>query len=411
KQAEAVVPQIPAFQVDGKFSEQRFMQVLNATLFSPESFLDSLQAELMRNQMSLGISESAFALPIEVDQAVQLIYQKRDMSYAILTLKQFIPQVKITESLIQDFYKANQQEFTIPEQVRLEYLELSLNDLAKAQHISQKEAQQKFADMNEQLANLTFSNPDSLQPAAKALKLTIKQTGFFAENSKQNDKQSMTANPKVIAAAFNPDVLGRKNNSDVIPVSPTDVVVLRIKEHIPAGTRSLNEVRSSIVKRLTEKQAVAMAQLAGEKILKALQSGATQQSIAKEYGLQWQSASQVTRNDMKINSAVVAAAFAAGVPHDKHVKPLKGVPLPQGDYAIVQVSAVYPGSVKNLKSSEATTFRQQLQSTDGVQEYALYVQGLLQNAKIVINGKTTPWRELVNAPAGEASSVVNRDSE
>ena len=70
-----------------------------------------------------------------------------------------------------------------------------------------------MANQKEALANLTFENPDSLQPAAKQLHLSIKTTPLV---TRRGTKTGITANANIMVTAFSDNVLQQRNNSDVI---------------------------------------------------------------------------------------------------------------------------------------------------------------------------------------------------
>ncbi|MFU8797459.1 MAG: SurA N-terminal domain-containing protein, partial [Gammaproteobacteria bacterium] len=198
-QVATIIRTMPTFQANGQFSPTRFQDVIRSLLYSETSFMADLRAANLVNQPRAGFISSNFALPPETNQALELINQTRDIRYTIIPAARFLAEQKITDQAILTYYKNNQQHFNTPEKIRIEYLKLSPKDL------SDKE----FADRSETLAELTYTHPDSLAPAAKALGLSVQKTEWFSRDSK-------TPSKKIIAAAFSPDVLEQKNNSPVI---------------------------------------------------------------------------------------------------------------------------------------------------------------------------------------------------
>jgi peptidyl-prolyl cis-trans isomerase D len=73
-----------------------------------------------------------------------------------------------------------------------------------------------FFDWAERLANLAYENPDSLQPAADALGLSVETSDWVTRSG----GEGILANPKVIAAAFSDDVLKEGLNSELIEPEP-----------------------------------------------------------------------------------------------------------------------------------------------------------------------------------------------
>ena len=105
----------------------------------------------------------------------------------------------------------------------------SVKEKVEKAAIAQK-AQKQFSDDSEQLANLTYTDPSTLKSAANALNLTVHTTGLFTQ---KGDKTGITSNPKITSMAFSDNVLKDDNNSDPINLSPTQIVVLRIKQSEP----------------------------------------------------------------------------------------------------------------------------------------------------------------------------------
>ncbi len=73
-------------------------------------------------------------------------------------------------------------------------------------------AQAKYAQVLEQLTDLSYQTPDSLDPVLDSLKLKIQHTEPF---SRDGGKQPITKNKQVIHAAFSTDVLELGNNSEL----------------------------------------------------------------------------------------------------------------------------------------------------------------------------------------------------
>ena len=62
---------------------------------------------------------------------MRLSEEKREISLAKVQPEQFLSQVKPDDNAIKAYYERHQAEFQLPEQVRVEYVVLSLDDLAK----------------------------------------------------------------------------------------------------------------------------------------------------------------------------------------------------------------------------------------------------------------------------------------
>jgi len=121
---------MPEFQVNGQFSMERFQQVLATTLYTPSDFLDLIRTSLLIDQPRLGMIFSSFSLPFEVNNTIALVNQERHIRYLTVPFQWIAKQsINIPEEKVKTYYEAHEDEFKTPEQVSVEYLELSVKDL------------------------------------------------------------------------------------------------------------------------------------------------------------------------------------------------------------------------------------------------------------------------------------------
>lgn len=143
-QVRSALLMIPAFQANGEFSRDRFNEVLSSMLYTEQQFLADLQMTMLTAQVRSGFITSEFALPDEVATAIRLVNQKRDIAYSIIPTSRFLSNATISDADALNFYNAHQAQFTAPEQVSLEYIELSLPQIAAQQHFDDAELQQFY---------------------------------------------------------------------------------------------------------------------------------------------------------------------------------------------------------------------------------------------------------------------------
>ncbi|MGD9153679.1 MAG: SurA N-terminal domain-containing protein [Gammaproteobacteria bacterium] len=246
------------------------------------------------------------------------------------------------------------------------------------QAYKQQAAERKFADLRDKLANITYENADSLQPAAKQLSLPIQTTDLFTKNG----GKGIAANPRIIAAAFDDEVLSQHENSDPIDLSDNSVVVLRIKRHVPASVKKFVEVKTQIANQLRRAAAAQQAEDLGNTVIKELQSGKTLNDIANKYHLNKRVITNVGRHAKKPDTNVLTAAFHIAPSMKKSVPAVTGLSLPTNDYVVIVLTGVKEGDVKQLTASARQAFQQTAIQQLGLLEYQLYASDLMQKAKI-----------------------------
>lgn len=245
--------------------------------------------------------------------------------------------------------------------------------------LAQQQAVKEFANDSDKLSNLTYANPGSLDIAAKALNLEIKHTNFFTQ---QGGKDTLSSNPKVIATAFKSDVL-QGNNSDVIELNPDTLIVLRVKQHKSASLRTFADVRDEVIQQLKAQLAEQKAGALSQELLQQLKQTSNGEQIAHQTGFKWQTLINATRYGSKASAAIVNAAFRLPRPADKSIS-CTNLKLPNGDYAVIAVTAVHDGNADNVNETEQRIYREQLENSYGQLDYSLYVQELVNKAKVKV---------------------------
>lgn len=139
-QVDSFLENMPEFQINGQFSVSRFQQALSTTMYTPSEFLELIKTSLLIDQPRLGMIFTSFSLPNEVNDAIELVNQERDIQFAILSNQSFANQIiTIPQNAINAYYEQHQDEFKTPEQVSIEYIELSVKDLINTLQASDDE--------------------------------------------------------------------------------------------------------------------------------------------------------------------------------------------------------------------------------------------------------------------------------
>ncbi len=120
------------------------------------------------------------------------------------------------------------------------------------QTMQQDEADREFFDLRDLLAELSFDNAGSLDPAADATGLEIKTSDWLDSDT---DAGPVLSTPGVLTAVFSEEVLDEENNSDLIDIGDRHVIVLRVLEHEDPRPKSLDDVREEVVDSLKGERA------------------------------------------------------------------------------------------------------------------------------------------------------------
>ncbi len=121
---------IPQFQENGRFSPQLFQQALRAQGLSAEGLESQLRQGLLTQQLNSGVVVTSIITPAELERAIRIKNQQRDIGYLLLPWVNFKEGVNPDEGAVQKYYEQNREQLASPEQVSIEYIELSAHALA-----------------------------------------------------------------------------------------------------------------------------------------------------------------------------------------------------------------------------------------------------------------------------------------
>lgn len=203
EQVKDVIRQMPEFQTDNKFDNQKFTTALSRVGYTPESFANSMRQDLIRQYWLDGILTTEFALPAEVSRLDALYQQKRDVKMITIPVETFSKQITVTDQDVDAFYKAHSNEFMQSEQVKLNYIVLNSADLAKTIQPADSELKayyQQHAELFTEPARrkvshilITDKDDNAAQKKADELLAKLKSGTDFTQLAKTESADTLSA--------------------------------------------------------------------------------------------------------------------------------------------------------------------------------------------------------------------------
>ncbi|MBO9649889.1 MAG: SurA N-terminal domain-containing protein [Variovorax sp.] len=191
---------------DGKFDREGFMRATGRT---PEQYEAAIRAELATQQVSLGISGTAFASAAQAAATLNAFYDRREIQVALFKPADFASKVKVTDEDLQAFYKDHSAQFQAPEEASVEYLLLDLEAAKKNIAISDADLR-SYYDQN----SARFGSKEERR--ASHILIAVPAGAAAADREKARAKaEELLAEVRKAPATF-ADV-ARKNSQD--PVS------------------------------------------------------------------------------------------------------------------------------------------------------------------------------------------------
>ncbi len=238
----------------------------------------------------------------------------------------------------------------------------------------QQKAEALFVTQSEELADLSFSSGDLMEPS-EVLGLTIQKSALFDRNGSEDP---VVGQPRVLKEAFSTELIEGRHNSDLIELSSDQAVVIRVREHHPEQALPLDAVREQVKADVTkQKAAAAVKETAQQLLAQARDNGldAVDASVGS-----WEILAGLGRGDQQVAREVKSAAF--GMPRPSEGKPsLRVVELADGSAVLVAVEAVNTQAVE-LDEDQQRGLAQFLTNRAAQTDYRQFVQSLRSRAEI-----------------------------
>lgn len=250
----------------------------------------------------------------------------------------------------------------------------------KRQELKQKFVESKSAELLaqaiDQINELSYAAGD-LSAVSEKFGKPVQETDPFSRRG----GSGITADTKIIEAAFSDNLLKEGMNSSAIELANGSVVVLRVSKHEPARDRNLDEVREQVVAALKLQKAREKASETAQQIVDKLKAGSTQEALADEYHITWVNQPAVGRQSTDVSRSIITRLFELPVPSEGGMV-VDRVALPSGDQEILVLTKVTDGE---YKLSEDETLQAMLSASNlqGQQDFDNYIATLKSRAKIV----------------------------
>ena len=147
------IEQEPAFQIDGKFSEEVATRMLDQQGISRRAFRDDQRRQLQIAQLQAAIAASSFVTPAELARARALQDQEREVSWAVIDPSALVGTIQPDDASIADYYAKNKKSFMTPESVTLKYVALKLGDIAPTIQVSDDVLRAEYEQVKERFVS------------------------------------------------------------------------------------------------------------------------------------------------------------------------------------------------------------------------------------------------------------------
>jgi peptidyl-prolyl cis-trans isomerase D len=266
----------PAFQENGRFDKGRYEAIARSQNMTTVGLDERLRQDYREQQFRGSIVDTTIVPRSTLDSFIRLSQQSREVSVVNFAPEQYLSRVKVTPEQVQKYYEGHPAEFTIPEQVRVEYVELSLDAAAARASVPAEEVKKAYEEEvkagkhgtpeERRASHILIPAPadakDDVKKAALAKATAIaeavrKAPKSFADVAKKESQDPGSAaqggdlgffrHNGTMVKAFEDAVFAAKKDEVVGPVQTEfGYHVIRVTDIKPAKVRSLQEVAPEI---------------------------------------------------------------------------------------------------------------------------------------------------------------------
>ncbi len=201
-----VIAAAPNFQQDGKFSYERYRTLLAAQGLNEAVFEQRIREDLARQTLLEGVARSAFVPSQIADRLTRLVQETRTIRERQFPPEDYVAKARINDEAIKSYYDSNRGQFEIKENVDVQVLTLTLEDIAKQISVPPAELQ-SYYEQNK----ASFSEPEERR--ASHILLTVGEGG----SAKDKDSARKLAEELLARVRAKPDEfakLAREHSKD-----------------------------------------------------------------------------------------------------------------------------------------------------------------------------------------------------
>ena len=319
----AIIQTNELFQEQGRFSLEKYKNLLRLNGYTAAEYESVRAKELTQNQIKYNLLDSAFMLPSQLERLQNLNDQQREFSYITLNADDYTAKVNVDKKSVEDYYNNQKESFFAPEQAKIEFVELSLAQVAKTIKVTEDELfnfyedeQARFTTEEERQAQHILLATE--EAANKVLDL-LNQGGDFAklaaqysqdEGSKDSAGDLGVFGRGVMVGAFEDSVFAMQEGqlSELVK-SEFGYHIIKLNKIQPGSVKPFEAVKSELTQLYTESKAQKdlydlreqLANLAYETNL---------EEVSNQMALETRTSDFFDKKETKLDAKIVAAAFS-----------------------------------------------------------------------------------------------------
>jgi peptidyl-prolyl cis-trans isomerase D len=253
---------------------------------SSSEFVSKIKNALSMEQFQRSIMDSGFATNYDVERFFKIQNQQRDVEYVTVSLSKSEGQPTAEE--IAAYYQQHQDLYRTPDQVSIEYIELSLEDIAKTVKVAEEKLKPFYDEQKDQyttqerrkISHILFAINDKTNEKSALEKAVIAKkelaTKDFAALAQEKSDDKLTAKSGGDLGLFNVGVMEKSFEDAASKLKLGEVSgpvksafgyhLIKVTELVPGETKPYEAVKDEVIKAYQKAQAENAFYEAGEKL-------------------------------------------------------------------------------------------------------------------------------------------------
>ena len=130
---------MPDFQENGKFSQQRYDQIVQYNGLTPKKLEDQIRGDMATQQIQGTLANLSYYPKNKIDDIAKIAYQKRHVKLYDLLLKDYEAAVKVSDEELNTFYNDNPSSFIRPDQVKIDFVVYSVANIVPTINVTDED--------------------------------------------------------------------------------------------------------------------------------------------------------------------------------------------------------------------------------------------------------------------------------
>ena len=382
------------FQVGGVFSEERYNQLLRLNSYTPLSYEESQGKLMKQEQLKLNLVHSAFLTSQQVEKLKTLAGQQRYASFIVISTEKYKDQVSVTQDQVIEYFDTNQSSFVEPPKIKVNYIELSLEDIQEQEVADEETLRGLYEDDKELFTNLEQRSAQHIlveeKGLAESLLVEIQQGADFSELARIHSIDASTKDSGGDLGYFERDIMVPEFDKVVFEMGIgelSEVVetdygfhIIKLTEVQPENIKSFEESREQLVS-LHQKKAAQQKLYSLQEELGNLAYEDPIDLVAEQLDLELETSDYFSRNSTEYEEQFVAAAYSDLVLNEGENSDV--IELGQDRFVVLNLAEQIPERQKTLDEvqTQITDILKTIEAKKIIDDLAANISSSLSNSE------------------------------